>query len=122
MTLLSEPLQFSSDDTASGGVGHVTLVGAGPGDPDLLTVKAANALRNATLVLYDNLVSKAVLELVPASADRVYVGKVSGHHSLPQEGIIELMVRLAKGGRRLLRLEGRGERREGHRDGGGERV
>jgi len=66
MTLLSEPLQFSSDDTATGGVGHVTLVGAGPGDPDLLTVKAANALRNATLVLYDNLVSKAVLELVPA--------------------------------------------------------
>ena len=106
MTLLSEPLQFSSDDTASGGVGHVTLVGAGPGDPDLLTVKAANALRNATLVLYDNLVSKAVLELVPASADRVYVGKVSGHHSLSQTGIIELMVRLAKGGRRLLRLKG----------------
>ena len=106
MTLLSEPLQFSTDDTASGGVGHVTLVGAGPGDPDLLTVKAANALRNATLVLYDNLVSKAVLELVPASADRVYVGKVSGHHSLSQTGIIELMVRLAKGGRRLLRLKG----------------
>ena len=106
MTLLSEPLQFSSDDTATGGVGHVTLVGAGPGDPDLLTVKAANALRNATLVLYDNLVSKAVLELVPASADRVYVGKVSGHHSLSQTGIIELMVRLAKGGRRLLRLKG----------------
>jgi len=106
MTLLSEPLQFSSDDTASGGVGHVTLVGAGPGAPDLLTVKAANALRNATLVLYDNLVSKAVLELVPASADRVYVGKVSGHHSLSQTGIIELMVRLAKGGRRLLRLKG----------------
>ena len=106
MSLLSEPLQFSSDDTATGGVGHVTLVGAGPGDPDLLTVKAANALRNATLVLYDNLVSKAVLELVPASADRVYVGKVSGHHSLSQTGIIELMVRLAKGGRRLLRLKG----------------
>ena len=106
MTLLSEPLQFSSDDTATGGVGHVTLVGAGPGDTDLLTVKAANALRNATLVLYDNLVSKAVLELVPASADRVYVGKVSGHHSLSQTGIIELMVRLAKGGRRLLRLKG----------------
>jgi uroporphyrin-III C-methyltransferase len=106
MTLLSEPLQFSLDEDIAAGPGHVTLVGAGPGDPELLTVKAANALRNATLVLYDNLVSKAVLELVPASADRVYVGKVSGHHSLSQTGIIELMVRLAKGGRRLVRLKG----------------
>jgi uroporphyrin-III C-methyltransferase len=106
MTLLSEPLQFTPDHDATGGPGHVTLVGAGPGDPDLLTIKAANALRKASLVLYDNLVSKAVLELVPASADRVYVGKVSGHHSLSQTGIIELMVRLAKGGRRLVRLKG----------------
>ncbi len=106
MTLLSEPLQFSPDADPAAGAGHVTLVGAGPGDPELLTVKAANALRNATLVLYDNLVSKAVLELVPAGADRVYVGKVSGHHSLSQAGIIELMVRLAKGGRRLVRLKG----------------
>ncbi|MFT3666692.1 uroporphyrinogen-III C-methyltransferase [Piscinibacter sp.] len=106
MSLLSEPLQFVSDHEAPAGAGHVTLVGAGPGDPELLTVKAANALRKATLVLYDNLVSKAVLELVPASADRVYVGKVSGHHSLSQNGIIELMVRLAKGGRRLVRLKG----------------
>lgn len=106
MTLLSEPLQFSPDEDIAAGPGHVTLVGAGPGDPELLTVKAANALRNATLVLYDNLVSKAVLELVPASADRVYVGKISGHHSLSQTGIIELMVRLAKGGRRLVRLKG----------------
>ncbi len=106
MSVLSEPLQFVSDPPTTAGAGHVTLVGAGPGDPDLLTVKAANALRNATLVLYDNLVSKAVLELVPAGADRVYVGKVSGHHSLSQTGIIELMVRLAKGGRRLVRLKG----------------
>ncbi len=106
MTLLSEPLRFLPDHDADAGPGHVTLVGAGPGDPELLTVKAANALRRATLVLYDNLVSKAVLELVPASADRVYVGKVSGHHSLSQTGIIELMVRLAKGGRRLVRLKG----------------
>jgi len=106
MTLLSEPLQFTPDHGIASGPGHVTLVGAGPGDPDLLTVKAARALREATLVLYDNLVSKDVLALVPASADRVYVGKVSGHHSLSQGGIIELMLRLAGGGRRLVRLKG----------------
>ena len=106
MTLLSEPLQFTPDHGLAAGPGHVTLVGAGPGDPDLLTVKAARALREATLVLYDNLVSKDVLALVPASADRVYVGKSSGHHSLSQGGIIELMLRLAQGGRRVVRLKG----------------
>lgn len=106
MTLLSEPLQFLPDHGIAAGPGHVTLVGAGPGDPDLLTVKAARALGEATLVLYDALVSKDVLALVPASADRVYVGKTSGHHSLSQEGIIELMLRLARGGRRLVRLKG----------------
>lgn len=106
MTLLSEPLQFTLDREPGMRPARVTLVGAGPGDPDLLTVKAANALRGASLVLYDHLVSKAVLGLVPAEADRVYVGKESGHHTLPQEGIIELMVRLAKNGRRLVRLKG----------------
>ncbi|TXC66708.1 uroporphyrinogen-III C-methyltransferase [Piscinibacter aquaticus] len=106
MTLLSEPLQFLPDHGIAAGSGHVTLMGAGPGDPDLLTVKAARALREATLVLYDALVSKDVLALVPASADRVYVGKTSGHHSLSQEGIIELMLRPARGGRRLVRLKG----------------
>ena len=106
MTLLSEPLQFTPGHAPKTGPGHVTLVGAGPGDPDLLTVKAARALREATLVLYDNLVSKDVLALVPAGADRVYVGKSSGHHSLSQGGIIELMLRLAAGGRRLVRLKG----------------
>jgi uroporphyrin-III C-methyltransferase len=57
-------------------------------------------------VLYDHLVSKAVLKLVPPGADLVYVGKESGHHTLPQEGIIDLMVRLARSGRRLVRLKG----------------
>ncbi len=106
MTLLSEPLQFLPETGAATAPGHVTLVGAGPGDPDLLTVKAARALREASLVLYDALVSKDVLALVSASADRVYVGKVSGHHSLSQGGIIELMLRLAGGGRSLVRLKG----------------
>lgn len=86
--------------------GRVTLVGAGPGDADLLTVKAARVLSEASLVLYDNLVSPQVLALVPASAERIYVGKQSSNHSLPQEGIIELMIRLAQSGRSLVRLKG----------------
>ncbi|MEZ5643723.1 MAG: uroporphyrinogen-III C-methyltransferase [Burkholderiaceae bacterium] len=86
--------------------GCVTLVGAGPGDPELLTLKAARALGAARLVLYDHLVSPDVLELLPADAERIYVGKESSRHTLPQASIIELMVRLAKAGRSLLRLKG----------------
>jgi uroporphyrin-III C-methyltransferase len=85
---------------------RVTLVGAGPGDPELLTLKAARALASARLVLYDHLVSKEVLALLPARADRVYVGKESAHHALPQDAIIELMLRLARSGRPVLRLKG----------------
>ena len=86
--------------------GVVTLVGAGPGDPDLLTVKAVRALQAARLVLYDHLVSPAVLELLPADAERIYVGKESSRHTLPQASIIELMLRLSKAGRSLVRLKG----------------
>ncbi len=107
MTLLTEPLQFTPLDSAPGvRPARVTLVGAGPGDPELLTVKAARALAAARLVLYDHLVSKAVLALVPPDADLIYVGKESGHHTLPQEGIIDVMLRLARSGRRVLRLKG----------------
>jgi len=84
----------------------VTLVGAGPGDPELLTLKAAKALQGSQLVMYDHLVGKQVLDLVPRSADRIYVGKESGHHTLTQDGIIDLMVRLARSGRPVLRLKG----------------
>lgn len=107
MSLINEPLRFSPDAQHEGLLpACVTLVGAGPGDPELLTVKAARALQAARLVLYDHLVSKEVLKLVGAEADLVYVGKESGHHTLPQEGIIEMMVRLARSGRRVLRLKG----------------
>ncbi len=84
----------------------VTLVGAGPGDADLLTIKALKALQSARLVLYDHLVSPAVLALLSADADQVYVGKESSCHTLPQESIIDLMIRLAKSGRPVLRLKG----------------
>ncbi len=81
-------------------------MGAGPGDPELLTIKAAKALQAARLVLYDHLVSKEVLELLPKGADRIYVGKEAGCHTLTQEGIIELMIRLARAGKPVLRLKG----------------
>jgi uroporphyrin-III C-methyltransferase len=87
-------------------VGTVTLVGAGPGDPELLTVKAADALRRAEVVLYDHLVGQGVLELVPPGANLIYVGKESSNHTLEQPTIIELMVRLARSGRPVLRLKG----------------
>lgn len=92
--------------TPSAGAGRVTLVGAGPGDPDLLTVKAVRALQSASLVLYDHLVDKAVLAHVPKNADLIYVGKESARHTLSQEAIIGLMVRLARSGRSLVRLKG----------------
>lgn len=85
---------------------RVTLVGAGPGDPDLLTVRAMKVLQGASLVLYDHLVSKDVLKYVPGHADLIYVGKESSRHTLPQDEIIELMVRLARGGRAVVRLKG----------------
>ena len=86
--------------------GRVTLVGAGPGDAELLTLKAARVLAGAGTVLYDHLVSNDVLAHVASGAELVYVGKQSRNHTLPQEGIIELMVRLAQQGRSLVRLKG----------------
>lgn len=86
--------------------GRVTLVGAGPGDAELLTLKAARVLASARTVLYDHLVSHDVLAHIAPDAERIYVGKQSRNHTLPQEGIIELMVRLAKEGRSLVRLKG----------------
>jgi len=86
--------------------GRVTLVCAGPGDAELLTLKAARVLASARVVLYDNLVSDDVLRQIPQDAERIYVGKQSSNHTLPQEGIIELMVRLAKAGKSLVRLKG----------------
>jgi uroporphyrin-III C-methyltransferase len=106
MSVLDEPLLFSPPLAAQEGAARVTLVGAGPGDPELLTLKALKALQQASLVLYDHLVSKEVLKFVPPGADLIYVGKESSRHTLSQEAIIELMVRLARSGRPLLRLKG----------------
>lgn len=85
---------------------RVTLMGAGPGDPELLTIKALRALEAAEVLLYDHLVSDAILSLAPASAERIYVGKEASRHTLPQQAIGELMVKLAREGRRVLRIKG----------------
>jgi uroporphyrin-III C-methyltransferase/precorrin-2 dehydrogenase/sirohydrochlorin ferrochelatase/uroporphyrin-III C-methyltransferase len=84
----------------------VYLVGAGPGDPELLTVKAARLLERADAVVYDRLVSDAVLDLVPRGTMRIYVGKATGAHHLSQDEINELLLRLARPGRVVVRLKG----------------
>ena len=86
--------------------GWVYLVGAGPGDAELLTLRAARLLLEADALVYDNLVSKEVLACVPAGTARYYVGKKASNHSLPQEGINALLVSLAREGRRVVRLKG----------------
>ena len=86
--------------------GHVYLVGTGPGDPDLLTVRAYRLIQGADVVLYDNLVGKEVMRLLPAGAERVYVGKQRDRHTLRQEEINKLLVQYAKQGRSVLRLKG----------------
>ncbi len=86
--------------------GKVFLVGAGPGDPDLLTVKAARLLAQAQAVVFDHLVGDGILELANPAACRVYVGKEAGNHSLPQEEINRLLVELAGEGLTVVRLKG----------------
>ena len=86
--------------------GTVHLVGAGPGDPELLTLRAARLLRQADVVVYDNLVGSGVLDLIGPEVERLYVGKERSHHSMVQEDINTLLVRLAREGRQVVRLKG----------------
>ncbi|MCW9082666.1 MAG: uroporphyrinogen-III C-methyltransferase [Colwellia sp.] len=86
--------------------GEVALVGAGPGDPDLLTLQAYRFIKQAEVVIYDRLVSQEVMALLPDSCERVYVGKKQADHRVPQEGINQLLVDHAKRDKKVLRLKG----------------
>ncbi|MBI3445155.1 MAG: uroporphyrinogen-III C-methyltransferase [Magnetospirillum sp.] len=92
--------------SAAGNTGRVFLIGAGPGDPDLLTVKALRLIRNAALVVYDRLVSQEIMALIPAGTEQIYAGKALGNHHLVQDEINELLLSLARSGRDVVRLKG----------------
>jgi uroporphyrinogen III methyltransferase/synthase len=94
------------EETTDTPPGSVALVGAGPGDPGLITVKGLGLLRAADVVVYDNLADRAFLREAPASAELVYVGKRAGQHALSQEQINQLLVARARAGKRVVRLKG----------------
>lgn len=101
--LESVPLQTGSLPLQAG---EVALVGAGPGDPELLTLRAIRLIHEAEVVVYDRLVSDAILALVPEKVERRYVGKQVGCHALQQPEINALLIELAKSGKRVVRLKG----------------
>ena len=86
--------------------GIVYLVGAGPGAADLLTIRAHRLLGEADVIVHDRLIGEDVLDMARRDAERIYVGKARANHCLPQEGINELLIRLAREGRKIVRLKG----------------
>ena len=87
-------------------IGKVYLVGGGPGDPELLTLKAYRALDQADALVYDRLVSQDIVDIAPPGCTRIFVGKAAGNHTMPQEDINALLVKLARTNRTVVRLKG----------------
>lgn len=103
---IADPSQFAGANTQGKAEGRVMLVGAGPGDPDLLTVKALRALQDADVVFYDELVSQEVLDRIRRDASRVPVGRRVGKPGIGQEAVNRLLIDAAKAGQRAVRLKG----------------
>ena len=87
-------------------MGKVYLVGGGPGDPELLTLKAYRVIDQADVLVYDRLVSQDIVDIAPAGCSRIFVGKAAGNHTMPQEEINDLLVKLARTNHKVVRLKG----------------